>query len=171
GLKPGEEVVVREYRMDDGRGGHITSLRVRRAGEPPRPVYNKKGMPRLLFLSAGLMTLCTLLLLWRLMPDLFLRTLLWLRTDFRYRLEIFGMSRLPSHGPAVVVTNAGGIDPCLRVLSATDRTTRFLLVRHGDGDGRGPFLRPAAARTNLAVLPAGAADHTDWPAIAAKAAK
>jgi MFS family permease len=149
-LKAGDRVVESTYRL-----GKATHHRLRREGEPLRPVYNNSGLPRLLFLGAGLMTLVTLLILWRQMPDLLLRTLIWLRTAPRYRLAIDGMHHLPTDGPVILATNAPGVEACLQVLSATDRTTRFLLAP-GEGEGRLPLLlRLQAAGTNVGPLPPG----------------
>src|SRR5262249_59433409 len=61
-------------------------------------------------------------------PAVFARPLLGLRTRRRYRLEIGGLHRLPARGPVLLVTDAPTGEACLRVLSATDRLTRFLLV-------------------------------------------
>jgi MFS family permease len=120
GLKAGDRVIDRRYRLES-----VTYHRIRRADQEPKPFYDESGLPRLLFLGAASLTLLTLLLLWRQMPDLFLRTLIWLRTQRRYRLEIDGLNHLPDNGPVLVVTNARGVEACLHVVSATDRTTRF----------------------------------------------
>ncbi len=122
GLKPGQRVVVRRFGLDN-----VTYVRVCPAGAPRQPIYNKRHLPALLFLSAGGMTLFTLGLLWWQLPDLFLRTRLWMRGLVRYRLEIAGMLRLPDRGPAILVTDAADAEQCARVLSATDRVTHFLL--------------------------------------------
>jgi MFS family permease len=151
GLKAGDRVIESTYKL-----GAVKHHGIRRADRPQKPVYNESGLPMLLFLGAGLMTLLTLLLLWRQMPDLFLRTLVWLRTQPRYRLEIDGMNHLPDNGPAVVVTNARGVEPCLQVVSATDRTTRFLLIED-ESQGRLPrWLRTAARWSCLARWVPGA---------------
>jgi MFS family permease len=160
GLQAGDEVVERTYSLGD-----VTYHRVQSAASAPRPVYNNQGVPRLLFLSAGFMTLFTLLLLWRQLPDLFLRTLVWLRMQRRCRLEVAGMNHLPGHGPVILATNAAGADPCLHVLSATDRTTRFLLA---DGDRQrlpGLLLLPLLARTSLVRVRPGTADSGADPAL------
>ncbi len=144
-LKKGDVVVESTYKL-----GKVKHHRLRREGQEMKPVYNNSGLPRLLFLGAGLMTLCTLMLLWWQMPDLFLRTLIWLRTQPRFRLEIDGLNNLPDNGPVVLVTNAQGVESCLHVLSATDRTTRFVLVEE-DTPLRSPWwLRLTAARPLLA---------------------
>jgi MFS family permease len=121
GLTKGQQVVVRQYGLDN-----ITYVVVQPAGRPAVPKYNKKRLPALLFLSAGSMTLLTLALLWWQLPDLFLRTSLWLRGLPRYRLEIAGMLRLPYKGPVLLVTDAADAEQCARVLRATDRVTYFL---------------------------------------------
>jgi MFS family permease len=120
GLKAGERVIDRRFRL-----GAVIYHRIRRADQEPKPFYNESGLPRLLFLGAASLTLFTLLLLWRQMPDLFLRTLIWIRTQRCYRLEIEGLSHLPDNGPVLVVTNARSHEACQHVLSATDRTTCF----------------------------------------------
>ncbi|HEY7314401.1 MAG TPA: MFS transporter [Gemmataceae bacterium] len=151
GLKAGDRVIESTYKL-----GSVTHHTIRRVDRPQGPVYNESGLPVLLFFGAGLMTLITLLLLWRQMPDLFLRTLIWLRTQPRYRLEIEGLNHLPDNGPVVLVTNAPDIEACLHVLSATDRSMRFLLVE-GGGLARLPWwLRPAARRSCLARGTSGA---------------
>jgi MFS family permease len=120
GLQPGEEVVETRYRL-----GGVTHHRLRKATDPPQPVFDLSRLPRLLFAGGGLMTLLTLLLLWRLLPDLFLRTFLWLHIMRRCRLEVADMDRLPGSGPVILVTNAADAESCLQVLAGTDRATRF----------------------------------------------
>jgi len=126
GLKAGDAVIDRRFRL-----GSVTYHRIRRADQEPKPFYDESGLPRLLFVGAASLTLFTLLLLWRQMPDLFVRMLVWLRTQPRFRLEIEGLNNLPDSGPAIVVTNARGVEPCLHVVSAIDRTTRFVLADDG----------------------------------------
>ena len=68
-LQVGDQVIESVYQLDN-----VTHHILRRASEPKPEVYDKHNMPQLLFLSAGLMTLGTLLILWIQMPDLFRRT-------------------------------------------------------------------------------------------------
>jgi MFS family permease len=117
----GTEVVVRTYQLEQA-----TYYRFQLPDETPRPLHNRKNLPRLLFLGAGFMTLVTLLLLLRQLPDLFGRTLLWCRAVTRYRLEMGGMQHLPGNGPVLLVTDAPPGEPCQHVLSGTDRATCFL---------------------------------------------
>jgi MFS family permease len=163
GLKKGDQVIDSTYVLHG-----VKYHRLRRADQPPRPVYDNSGLPSLLFVGAALMTLGTLLLLvWRL-PDLFLRTLVWLRLQRRSRLIVFGFNHLPGNGPAVLATNAADAVECLQVLSATDRTVRFVLVE--ERAPLGPLLA-LAAHTNLARLRAGSTDSADWHKMARQAEK
>jgi MFS family permease len=153
-LKPGDQVVVRRYGL-----ANVTYVVVQRAGNDPQPPYDMRHLPALLFLGAGGMTLFTLLLLWRQLPDLFLRTRLWMRGLFLYRLEIAGMLRLPANGPAILATDAADAERCSRVLCATDRVTRFLLPDGSDVEAlvqRGKEVLAAGGVVGLSVdrLPA-----------------
>jgi hypothetical protein len=167
GLVKGDKVVESTYQIVEG-GKVITLHRIRREGQEEKPVYDKRPLPKLLFLAGGGMTVFTLLLLWREMPDLFLRTRLWLWGWSRYRLEVAGLQHLPTYGPAILATNAVGLAAGLQVLSATDRTARFLFVETEDESVSGA-LRGSAARRGLAVLAKD--DAADWGAIAKKAGR
>jgi MFS family permease len=156
GLKKGDRVVESVYHL-----GGVKHHRIRREDQPLRPVYNESGLPRLLFVGAALMTLLTLLLLWGQMPDLFLRTFLWAWATRRFRLEITGLNNLPGNGPVLLVTNAPGVEGCLQVLTATDRTTRFLLAEEEEPCPVPWLLRTLAGWSALARLRAGATE-SDW---------
>jgi MFS family permease len=160
-LARGDSVIETVYEINDVPGvGKVRYHRFRRSDEPERPAYDKRGVPELLFLSAGAMTLLTLLLLWREMPDLFLRTRLWLRGLGRYRLEVSGLHHLPGSAPAVLAFAAEGIEPCLQALAATDRTARFLVVR-GPGERADWLVRTVGARRGLGVVDADG-NGVDW---------
>ncbi len=128
GVGEGAEVVVRGYGTRD-----VTYYRVQLIDDPPVPIFNKERLPALLFCSAGAMTLLTLGLLWFILPDLFGRTLFWMRSRFSQQLEIAGMLRLPGWGPVIVATDAHGMECCRTVVNAGDRVVRFLHVSR-DGD-------------------------------------
>ncbi len=162
-LKQGEEVTVATYELPEG----TTHYHLRPANEPQRPVYDQRRLPSLLFFSVAVMTLLTFFALRSQLPDLFLRTLLWFRRQRRYGLEVAGMDRLPTSGPVILATNAADLDECLSVLSATDRTTRFVLV-HAAGDEKlSWFARKLARRDMLAVV--REARPVDWDEAASRA--
>jgi MFS family permease len=164
----GDAVVVGRYEMTR-EGKPVVYYRVQPADDPLKPAYNKEPLTRYLFLGAAAMTLCTLLLLCRELPDLFARSLLWLRwRRRRLRLEVSGLGHLPQSGPVVLATNCAGLEGCMQVLSATDRFTRFVLA---DGEGSpplSPFLRLVAWRNSLAVLRANTTE-AEWERLTRRA--
>jgi MFS family permease len=157
-LDVGEAVKVSTVRLPPtaSRPRAVTYYDVRRADKPLRPAFDNEQVPQYLFVGAALMTVATLLLLRREMPDFFMRSLLWLRSVGRGRLEVSGVNNLPPDGPVLLVTNCDRPAGCLRVLAATDRFTRFVLVENGHADRLPPVLGYLARRTSLAVVRPGA---------------
>jgi MFS family permease len=155
-LKEGAPVKVARYEL-----GGRTYYRVRPASEQAHPVEDKRNLPILLFLCVAVMTLLTFFALRTQLPDLFLRTLLWFRRQGRHGLEVAGMDHLPTSGPVILATNAANLDACLSVLSATDRTTRFILVRSPIDKPLGGLTRFLARRDSLAVVDGAAVDWDD----------
>jgi MFS family permease len=160
GLENEKEVVVSTYQL-----GPVKHYRLRLADTPDVPAYDNSSLPRLLFVGAGVMTLFTLVLLWRLLPDLFLRTFLWAHAQKRYRLEVAALEQMPGNGPLLLATNAADGEQCLRILAATDRRTRFLVP---GGASPGTVLR-WAARLGLGWL--RGPGETDWKRTRARAEK
>jgi 1-acyl-sn-glycerol-3-phosphate acyltransferase len=150
GSPPGSEVVVSRYEL---RG--VEHYLIRPTGTPLPPAYDNEGLPRYLFFGASLLTLLTLAALCLQMPDLFVRSLLWLRSQGRYRVQVRGLHNLPSDGPVILATNCGNFDDCMNVAASTDRYTRFVLPESDDGKA-GWLLRYLARRTGLIALPAAA---------------
>ena len=161
-LKPGAEVTVASYQL-----AGTTHYHVRPANDKQKPVYDQRRLPSLLFLSVAVMTLLTFFALRSQLPDLSLRTLLWFRRQHRYGLEVAGTDRLPASGPVILATNAADLDECLSVLSATDRTTRFVLVQAAGDQKLSWFARKLAGRDMLAVVREG--KPVDWNEVTSKA--
>jgi acyl-[acyl-carrier-protein]-phospholipid O-acyltransferase/long-chain-fatty-acid--[acyl-carrier-protein] ligase len=137
----------------------LTTVLEKVTGIGPNPdreqLETKMGLTKILFLALGLMTAGMLFLLCQQLPDFFTRTLLWLRSLTRYRLHVIGLNNLPSDGPVILATNCETPESCMKVLTATDRFTRFILVEHSP-EARLPWvLRYLARRTHLAVLHPG----------------
>jgi hypothetical protein len=104
----------------------IRHFSFRRQDEALPTVHDRRHLPRYLFLGAGGMTLCVLLMLWWLLPDLPLRTK-WLLTSLgRPRLQVAGIRHLPGHGPVVLATNAADERSRTLVRWASDRHVNFL---------------------------------------------
>lgn len=138
----------------------LTTVLEKLAGIGPNPdvhqLETKQRLTTILFLAASLMTAGMLFLLCQQLPDFFTRTLLWLRSLTRYRLHVLGLNNLPSDGPVILATNCETPEGCMRVLTATDRFTRFILVEHSPEVRLPWLLRLLASRTHLAVLHPGA---------------
>ena len=161
-LKPHAAVAVAAYRL-----AGTTHYRLRPAREKQKPIHDRRDLPSLLFWSVAVMTLLTFFALRSQLPDLFLRTLLWFRRLGHHGLEVDGMENLPTAGPVVLATNADNLDTCLSVLSATDRTTRFVLVETADDKNLSWFARRLAGRDMLAIV--RAPRPVDWDEVRRKA--
>lgn len=122
----------------------------------------QKGLPILLYLTASLMTLGIVLLLWRQLPDFFVRTVFWLRTRGLYRLQVVGQHHLPSQGPCILATNCDRFLDCLNVVAATERFTRFILLENGKPDAPYPLLRWLTRQAGLVTLNPEKAGPADW---------
>jgi hypothetical protein len=129
-----------------------------------------RALPKLLFLAAACMTLLTLVLVRRELPDIYLRTRLWFRWLRRATLEVYGMQLLPDSGPVILATNATQMQMCLQIVTSTDRTTRFFCVERFEEDPLPPVLRLLVSRSTLGVVSEKypAAD-VDWTALLKKA--
>ena len=167
GIVIGDEVIVSRYVL---RG--VEHLDVRRQGDELKAAYDARHLPRFLFLGAGLMTLATLLVLWKRLPDLMWRAGTVLRSLKGPHVLMSGGHHLPGDGPIVLALTAH--DPLLHatVRSATDRRTRIFgadpllaetaaeVLRHGDIVGivlDGPkgdeLLHAVAARQAFDIVP------------------
>ncbi len=153
-LEEGDEVDVGTYNLGD-----MKYYRVRwHSSEQLPPAHDKSHVPSYLFLGAAAMTLVTLLLLRLQLPDLLLRTVIWIRALRLWRLKAEGMSCVPSSGPALLVTNCRRVESCLQVLSATDRWTRFVFVEN-PAEVRLPLpIRSLLWQSRLEVWRPGSAD-------------
>src|SRR5262249_28460271 len=146
-VKAGDKVIVSTYRLGD-----IDYYRIRLAGEDEQPAYNLEGGPRFLFFGASIMTLAILALLCRQFPDFFLRSILWLRSRGRYHLKVIGMHNLPSDGPVILATNCDRLESSMQVVTATDRTTSFVVLQQDGMEETSGMLKYLAKRTGFVTL-------------------
>ena len=163
-LKIGDQVIVSRYTL---RG--VTHYLVRPENEPLRDIYDNERLPSFLFFGAAAMTLGILILLVRKLPDFFVRMLFWLRSLGRFRLRAVGMENLPTDGPVILATNCDRLESALQTVSATDRSTLFVLWENPQSRERAPLLRALAKRSSLAEM--SKADHQAWLAAHARAKK
>ncbi|MDZ4821733.1 MAG: MFS transporter [Planctomycetota bacterium] len=84
-------------------------------------------IPPLLFGSASVITVITLLsLIWQ-RPDFLVRTLSWIRIPSRRYVRAVHADHLPGRGPLIVVTNCSDIRQWMHVIAVVDRYTRFVM--------------------------------------------
>jgi MFS family permease len=152
----GSQVIVSRYEL---RG--VEHYTIRPLGMALPAAYDNEGLPRYLFIGAAFLTLMTLVVLCFKMPDLFVRSLLWLRAQGRYRVQVRGLPGLPSDGPVILATNCVNFDDCMNVVASTDRYTRFVLLESNAASEAGPLLRYLARRTGLIAVPPNA-DEAAW---------
>jgi MFS family permease len=162
GVREGDQVVVSKYQLGD-----VVRYRLRTGGDPLQPVYDERGLPQFLFLGAALMTLAILLALVRKLPDFFVRMLFWLRGLGHFRVKAVGMQNLPMDGPVILATNCDRLESSLQLVSATDRSTLFVLWENPERRETAPLLRALAQRTSLVEV--ARADHPAWLAAHARA--
>jgi MFS family permease len=151
--KVGQEVVVGHFQLlREGRD--VDYYRIQPADLPLTAAYDKEPLTCYLFLTAGLMTLGTLILLCRQLPDFFVRSLLWLRARGKRKLHVVGLHHIPTDGPVILATNCESLGDCLHVVAATDRFTRFLFPDAERDGTEGALLRYLVRRSGLIPLPA-----------------
>jgi acyl-[acyl-carrier-protein]-phospholipid O-acyltransferase/long-chain-fatty-acid--[acyl-carrier-protein] ligase len=85
--------------------------------------------PDSIILLIGLVTLAGTAVILYLLPDYFVRFILWLLTHTIYRIRIVGAENLPAHGPALLVSNHVSFVDALMIGGATARFVRFMLHR------------------------------------------
>jgi MFS family permease len=164
GVKEGDPVIVSKYTLGD-----VVRFRVRAEGNPLKTVYDHRGLPFWLFLGAALMTLGILILLVRKLPDFFVRTLFWLRSLGKFRLRAVGMQHLPTDGPVILATNCDRLESSLQLVSATDRSTLFVLWENPERRESAPLIRTLAQGSSLVEV--AKADHAAWLAAHGRAKK
>jgi MFS family permease len=156
GVTQGSEVIVSQY---DLRGKR--RYMVRPATQSMPPVFDNEVLPRYLFLGAALMTFGILVLLVRKLPDFFVRTLFWLRSLGRWKIKAVGMQHLPTKGPVLLATNADQLESGLQLVSATDRSTTFVLIENGRAKGSG-LIRSLAQASSVLTLSSGNLTPQAW---------
>jgi MFS family permease len=159
-LEPGRRVVVSSFVMNL-EGHPVVHYVLRPEGTRLTPVYDNRGLPRFLFIGGSIMTLLMLLMLCRMLPDFFVRSILWLRAIGRYRIRVFGIHNLPAEGAAILATNCERFTESMHVVSCTDRRVRFILQENLPPEEQTPLLRFLAQNTGMILLPARSLQRSD----------
>ena len=85
--------------------------------------------PRQIFLFTTLMTVGgTLYALW-LLPDAFLRFIMWIATHTIYRIKVLGRDNIPARGGALFVCNHLSLADASLLQAAVDRPIRFIMLK------------------------------------------
>jgi acyl-[acyl-carrier-protein]-phospholipid O-acyltransferase/long-chain-fatty-acid--[acyl-carrier-protein] ligase len=85
--------------------------------------------PRQIFLFTTLMTVGgTLYALW-LLPDAFLRFIMWIATHTIYRIKVLGRDNIPAKGGALFVCNHLSLADASLLQAAVERPIRFIMLK------------------------------------------
>ncbi len=98
--------------------------------------------PASIFLICGLMTLGTAIHILVLLPESFLRLVLWVLVHSLYRMRIDGRENIPAKGGALLVSNHLSFVDALVLMSSIDRRVRFLIFKDFYEH---PLIRPFAS--------------------------
>jgi len=82
-----------------------------------------------IFLLCGLMTLGATIYILKLLPESFLRLVLWLLVHSIYRLKTIGRENLPTNSGALIVCNHLSFIDALVLTASSDRPIRFLIFK------------------------------------------
>jgi acyl-[acyl-carrier-protein]-phospholipid O-acyltransferase/long-chain-fatty-acid--[acyl-carrier-protein] ligase len=93
------------------------------------------------FLASAVITLGGTIYVLYLLPQWFLRLLLWMLTHTVYSIKIIGRDNIPERGGALFVSNHMSFVDVLLLVSATDRPIRFIMFQ---GIYDNPVVKPFA---------------------------
>src|SRR5215813_4728990 len=97
--------------------------------------------PRGVFLAGAILTLAGTIYVLYLLPDWFLRLLLFFLTHTLYRIKVLGRDNVPEKGGALFVSNHMSFVDVLLLMASTDRPIRFLMYQ---GIYDMPIVKPFA---------------------------
>ncbi len=143
----GDDVVVSSYNRNVRE--HFL---IRKADQPVQRIYDTSSLPTYLFMGAALMTLGILMLLCRKLPDFFVRMVFWFKSLGKFHIKAVGMQHLPTEGPVILTTNCNDLATSLQLISATDRTTKMVLVGDPATFHDGALLLWMAKNANLIIV-------------------
>ncbi len=83
--------------------------------------------PTQIFLTGSIATLSVTLYTFWLMPDAFVRFVLWILTHTLYRIRVVGRQHIPENGGALFVANHLSMADALFVIASTHRQIRFIM--------------------------------------------
>ncbi|HEY1261926.1 MAG TPA: MFS transporter, partial [Terriglobales bacterium] len=102
---------------------------------------NLHWQPPTVFLASAIASAATTAYVVWLLPDSFLRLVLWLLTHTLYRIKVEGRENFPARGGALLVPNHVSMVDAVLLIAATDRPIRFLMFK---GSYEHPLVKPFA---------------------------
>jgi len=97
--------------------------------------------PRGVFVASGVMTGAATVYVLLLLPEWFLRLVLWIATNTVYHITVVGRDNIPEKGGALFVCNHMSFVDALLLIASTDRPIRFLIFK---GIYELPLVKPWA---------------------------
>ncbi|MEO5936095.1 MAG: MFS transporter, partial [Terriglobales bacterium] len=88
-----------------------------------------KLSPAEVFLASGLFSLLATIYIVHLLPQAFLRLMLWFATHTIYRIRVEGRDNIPARGGALFVSNHLSFVDALLLLASTERNVRFIMFQ------------------------------------------
>jgi acyl-[acyl-carrier-protein]-phospholipid O-acyltransferase/long-chain-fatty-acid--[acyl-carrier-protein] ligase len=104
--------------------------------------------PGTVFLCSAALTLAGTGYVLYLLPDSFLRLVLWMVTHSLYRIRVLGRDNIPERGGALFVCNHLSMVDAMFLLASTDRFVRFIMFKD---NYEKPLIKPLARI--LGVIP------------------
>lgn len=117
-------------------------------------------IPRSLFLTTSLLTGLAIYLLYRELPDFFLRTAIWIHAWGHNRLRTIGIEHMPTRGPVVLLTDCHVFHAAIDLVAGVDRFPLFVLVER-DPPERSWLRRIARSSRMISISPASGAGEWD----------
>lgn len=108
--------------------------------------------PRGVFLAAAIMTAAGTVYVLILLPEWFMRLVLWFVTNTVYRISVVGRDNIPEKGGALFVCNHMSFVDGLLMIASTDRPIRFLIYK---GIYDLPIVKPWAKMVKAIPIASG----------------
>jgi acyl-[acyl-carrier-protein]-phospholipid O-acyltransferase / long-chain-fatty-acid--[acyl-carrier-protein] ligase len=88
-----------------------------------------KLTPPAIFLWGAIMTVAATLYILVILPDAFIRLLLWLLTHSIYRIRVEGRDNMPAKGGALLVCNHLSLVDAMLLMASTERRVHFIMFK------------------------------------------
>ncbi|RPI83664.1 MAG: hypothetical protein EHM42_08215 [Planctomycetaceae bacterium] len=157
--------------LDRLYGARVADMRTGATVDQLRAVVDQIQLqfriPRMLYLTASILTMVALIALIRRLPDFPLRSAIWIRAKGHNRLRTIATENVPHDGPLVLVTNCRNFDSALDLVAALDRYAHVLVVGDPSNLAGSPLMKSIASACGMTFLAADAS-ASDWSQVTQK---